>query len=133
MALNVIRPAIGSDGLLAATAHALEPRVVPGSSGLPAGFPASLDTQLAWTGKQFKNDESYVYRLSADEIAEAESSLQYFKCECPLSSGARVPPSHLTSRANHRHPSWFGWNESDIASRLSRLVMLANICCVSGI
>lgn len=82
MALNVIRPAIGSESLLAATAHALEPRVVSGSSGLPAGFPASLDTQLAWTGKQFKNDESYVYLLSADEIAEAEAALRYFKCEC---------------------------------------------------
>lgn len=82
MTLNVIRPAIGSESLLAATAHALEPHVVSGSSGLPARFPVSLDTQLAWTGKQYKNDESYVYRLGADEIAEAESALRYFKCEC---------------------------------------------------
>lgn len=90
MALNLIRPAIGSESLVAATAHGLEPRVVSGSSGLPAGFPASLDTQLSWTGKQFNNDESYVYRLSVDEIAEAESALQYFKCECPQSRQAHM-------------------------------------------
>lgn len=72
-------PVIGFESPLAATPHATEPRVVPGNSGLPAGYPRSVDTQLAWVGDQFKNDHSYIYRLSGGDIAEAESALVYFK------------------------------------------------------
>lgn len=81
MATNLAGPVIGSESHLAATPNALEPRIVSGSSGLPAGFPATLNTQLAWTGEQFKNDESYIYRLSSEDIVEAETALEYFKCE----------------------------------------------------
>lgn len=72
--------------------YALEPHVVPGSSGLPPGFPASLNTQLAWTGEQFKNDDSYIYRLSAPEITEMESALQHFKCGFPQARTSQAPP-----------------------------------------
>lgn len=81
MASNVVGPVIGSENLLSAVPYALEPHVVPGSSGLPPGFPEYLNTPLAWTGEQFNNDESYIYRLSTDEIAEAEFALQQFKSE----------------------------------------------------
>lgn len=92
MASNVVGPVIGSENLLSAVPYALEPHVVPGSSGLPPGFPTSLNTQLAWTGEQFKDDESYICRLSTHDITEAESALQHFKCECSQARTSQAFP-----------------------------------------
>lgn len=94
MASNLVGPVIGSGSPLAAAPLALEPHVVPGSSGLPTGCPATLKTQLAWSGEQFKNDESYIYRLSGDDIVEAETALGYFKCELPRARVSTRLSSH---------------------------------------
>ena len=78
----MVGPVVSSASVLAAIPYALEPWVVPGNSGLPAGFPAALDTQMAWVGKKFENDDGYIYRLTDEDIVEAESALQYFKSRC---------------------------------------------------
>lgn len=46
---------------------------------LPEGFPAKVDSPLAWEGSQLKEEE-YIVELSAQEIAETEKALQDFKC-----------------------------------------------------
>lgn len=47
---------------------------------LPEGFPAKLESPLAWEGCQLKKEE-YIVELSAQEVAETESALRDFKCK----------------------------------------------------
>lgn len=47
---------------------------------LPEGFPAKLESPLAWEGSQLKKEE-YIVELSAQEIAETEGALRDFKCK----------------------------------------------------
>ncbi|TLD28697.1 hypothetical protein PspLS_03782 [Pyricularia sp. CBS 133598] len=46
---------------------------------LPAGFPAVLDSKLAWIGADFKNAESYTYQLTDANIAEIDDAVEHFK------------------------------------------------------
>lgn len=47
---------------------------------LPEGFPAKVESPLAWEGCQLKKEE-YIVELSAQEIAETEGALRDFKCK----------------------------------------------------
>lgn len=48
-------------------------------SGLPSGFPTSLDSVLAWSGPQLAVESDYVLELGEPDIAELELALQHFK------------------------------------------------------
>lgn len=54
---------------------------VPGTGGvgLPAGFPPSVDSPLAWTGLQFSDESQFIHMLSNDDVIEAETALCSFK------------------------------------------------------
>jgi hypothetical protein len=45
---------------------------------VPVGWPESLNHPLAWTGVDFHNEESYIHRLSDDEISDIKTALDYF-------------------------------------------------------
>ena len=49
------------------------------SSGLPLGFPQSVNSKLAWTGADFTNPEEYILHLSPQDIEEVEAALVFFK------------------------------------------------------
>ncbi|KEY66117.1 hypothetical protein S7711_05290 [Stachybotrys chartarum IBT 7711] len=49
-------------------------------SQLPSAFPAHLESALAWTGRQFADQASYVHELSETEIQEIHDALRHFKC-----------------------------------------------------
>jgi hypothetical protein len=49
------------------------------SAGLPAGFPKTVDSAMAWTGSQFVCGDEYILHLTKDDIAEAEGALKSFK------------------------------------------------------
>ncbi|ERT03118.1 uncharacterized protein SPSK_09171 [Sporothrix schenckii 1099-18] len=49
------------------------------SPSMPKGFPAKLDTKLAWVGSDFKVPETYIYQLSKDDLAEICQAISYFK------------------------------------------------------
>lgn len=49
------------------------------SSGLPTGFPQSVDSPMAWEGSQFSNEDDYIVHLDEEDIQEAEESLKRFK------------------------------------------------------
>ncbi|KAL1884290.1 hypothetical protein VTK73DRAFT_3274 [Phialemonium thermophilum] len=46
---------------------------------LPSGFPARLDAKLAWTGADFTDESSYVFQLTAADLAEVNKGLKFFK------------------------------------------------------
>lgn len=46
---------------------------------LPDGFPETLNSELAWTGKVFEKTSEYMVKLSQDDIAELENALATFK------------------------------------------------------
>ncbi|ORY65860.1 uncharacterized protein BCR38DRAFT_456546 [Pseudomassariella vexata] len=46
---------------------------------LPTGFPVHLDSQLAWSGAQFKHHAEYVLQLTGAELSEVSSALHKFK------------------------------------------------------
>ncbi|PKS06559.1 hypothetical protein jhhlp_007307 [Lomentospora prolificans] len=74
-----VGPVIGSGNVLINAHKSLEPLRVQESSTLPAGFPASLETDLAWTGQQFQSSEDYILKLQPSEIVEVETALEHFK------------------------------------------------------
>ncbi|KAK8088901.1 hypothetical protein PG997_003862 [Apiospora hydei] len=47
--------------------------------GLPSGYPATLDSRLAWKGSDFKDEESYVCHMTEGDVAEIKSTLEHFK------------------------------------------------------
>ncbi|GAB0133666.1 hypothetical protein EsDP_00002067 [Epichloe bromicola] len=55
------------------------PKALKEISSLPRGFPAVLDSPLAWSGLQFKRDSEYVLRLTENHVREIELALQNFK------------------------------------------------------
>lgn len=64
--------------------HTLSPAAAE-QGQLPAGFPAVLDSNLAWIGADFKNAESYTYQLTDADIAEIDDAVKHFKCQLNLS------------------------------------------------
>ncbi|CAK7208173.1 hypothetical protein SBRCBS47491_000002 [Sporothrix bragantina] len=49
------------------------------AQALPKGFPAKLDTKLAWVGNDFKGPQDYVYQLTSTDLAEISQALTHFK------------------------------------------------------
>lgn len=58
---------------------------------LPSGYPSRICNSFAWTKADFVGETSYVYRLSAVELAELRRAKDNFKGTCPwrLTSEAR--------------------------------------------
>jgi hypothetical protein len=46
---------------------------------LPKGFPAKLDTQLAWVGSDFNDPQTYIYELTQADLAEISQAISHFK------------------------------------------------------
>ncbi|KAK4231804.1 hypothetical protein QBC38DRAFT_451036 [Podospora fimiseda] len=46
---------------------------------LPEGFPAQLQSQLAWTGSSMSEASNFILKLSDAEIAEINAALEFFK------------------------------------------------------
>ncbi|KND95038.1 hypothetical protein TOPH_00091 [Tolypocladium ophioglossoides CBS 100239] len=46
---------------------------------LPAGFPAVLDSPLAWSGHQLAQQDDYIFLLDETSVREAEQALERFK------------------------------------------------------
>lgn len=88
MAPELNGPVIGSR--IAPTHDVAFPAPLVEVSGLPNGFPAMLDSPLAWSGRQFKRDSDYVFRLEEPHLIEIDHALQEFK------SKPREAVVHLT-------------------------------------
>jgi hypothetical protein len=69
-------PAVPTEDIIAAPLHASKDPV-----GIPTGFPAMLESELAWTGVQFAGNDNYIMRLGSDGIKELEEALTRFKSE----------------------------------------------------
>lgn len=52
---------------------------VEASSALPAGFPARVNSELAWSGSDFESDNSFIYHLDAADIQEISAAMDHFK------------------------------------------------------
>lgn len=71
------------------TAQALfqtEDRPAPGSVGvlapapdLPAGFPETVDSPLAWTGGQYAGSSDYVLALTEEDLEELHDAADSFQ------------------------------------------------------
>ena len=48
------------------------------SKKLPKGFPATLDSPLAWKGSDF-HDEEWVTVLNANDVEEIKKAVEHFK------------------------------------------------------
>ena len=46
-------------------------------SGLPEGFPKTMDSKLAWVGADIKAGE-YIYYLTEGDVAELEAAYEHF-------------------------------------------------------
>ncbi|KID66666.1 Taurine catabolism dioxygenase TauD/TfdA, partial [Metarhizium hybridum] len=77
MAPELNGPVVGSR--IAPTLDVAFPAPLVEVSGLPNGFPAMLDSPLAWSGRQFKSDSDYVFRLEEAHLIEIDRALQEFK------------------------------------------------------
>ncbi|PFH55786.1 hypothetical protein XA68_17618 [Ophiocordyceps unilateralis] len=69
-------PVVGSHAAAAAAAF---PGALHEGPRLPVGFPAVLDSPLAWSGYQFPRPSDYTVVLDEFDVSEAENALQWFK------------------------------------------------------
>jgi len=46
---------------------------------LPAGWPSQIDADRNWSGSDFKSEDDYVVKFTADDIAEIEAGLAHFR------------------------------------------------------
>lgn len=67
---TVAVPGLGGANLVSQQADALT---------LPKGFPAKLDTKLAWVGSDFQDTQTYVYQLTQTDLAEISEAITLFK------------------------------------------------------
>jgi hypothetical protein len=49
-------------------------------TSLPDGFPLKLQSPLVWEGKDWKDENEWVYNLKAEELTEIDDALKHFKC-----------------------------------------------------
>jgi len=49
------------------------------SMELPPGFPARVETRMAWSGSDLRDKNEYVYKLTPADLEEINSALQEFK------------------------------------------------------
>jgi hypothetical protein len=69
---------------------------------LPAGFPARLLDELAWTGSQYSKTSNHIFVLDDTHHAEIKAALESYKCKHSLPS--RHPL--LALFANFQRSSW---------------------------
>lgn len=98
MTPSTVGPVVDLGNILFNTHSSSEPPRVQQNSALPVGFPSSLKTDLAWSGQQFNNDQSYIFRLSPRDISEIEAALRHFKSKflsqflnCGIETSAVLP------------------------------------------
>ncbi|KAH0524959.1 hypothetical protein TsFJ059_007396 [Trichoderma semiorbis] len=48
-------------------------------SSLPNGFPAVLNSSMAWTGQQFEQQPDFIHHLDVEELREIDAALKHFK------------------------------------------------------
>ncbi|KAK0645709.1 hypothetical protein B0T16DRAFT_145692 [Cercophora newfieldiana] len=48
-------------------------------TAVPEGWPTQIDAERCWSGSDFKSEDDYVFRLTADDIVEVEAGLACFK------------------------------------------------------
>ena len=48
---------------------------------LPDGFPAKLDSTLAWDGADVAERYDYAYHLTDPDLTEIHEALTYFRCK----------------------------------------------------
>ena len=53
---------------------------------LPAGFPPEVEHPSVWEGKDWTNEEQWVYKLSEEELEEIDDALKHFECKPLLST-----------------------------------------------
>ncbi|KAH0584426.1 hypothetical protein H2248_009967 [Termitomyces sp. 'cryptogamus'] len=46
---------------------------------LPEGFPVQVDGPIVWEGKNWTNEDRWIYRLNAEQLEEINDALGYFK------------------------------------------------------
>jgi len=49
-------------------------------TSVPTGWPAKIESSLAWTGSELISEDTYVTYLAEDDIAEIRAALQSFNC-----------------------------------------------------
>jgi hypothetical protein len=59
---------------------------------LPAGLPLRLHGDLAWVGKQFEDENKYIYRLTPCDLDEISVAIAHFKGEehCTVQPGYHI-------------------------------------------
>lgn len=63
----------------ARTARRLATETLP--TGLPAGFPKELKSDLVWEGSELAGSYDWTYELKPAEVEEIEKALQHFQCQ----------------------------------------------------
>jgi hypothetical protein len=48
-------------------------------ANLPPGFPDKVEGPIVWEGKDWTNEDQWVYKLSNDELQEINDALKYFE------------------------------------------------------
>lgn len=62
------------------------PGTLAESAGLPAGFPKTVDSPLAWAGSEYTDESKYCLVLTQHDRKEAEAALEAFKGLCGRTS-----------------------------------------------
>lgn len=79
-------PVVGSHA--AVETAAVFPGALHDGPRIPAGFPVSFDSPMAWSGSHFAKPSDYTIQLDELDVSEVESALQHFKgnSQSPASS-----------------------------------------------
>jgi hypothetical protein len=65
---------------------------------LPAGFPARLPDELAWTGSQYSRTSDHIFVLDDVHHAELKAALESYKCKHPPPPPNTQPPVTIPYR-----------------------------------
>lgn len=52
---------------------------------LPDGFPHKLESPLVWEGKDWQDEQQWVYELSTEELREIDNAVHHFHGMCASS------------------------------------------------
>lgn len=64
---------------------------------VPEGWPAQIDNARAFSGSDFKSEDEYIIRFSAEDISEIESGLAHFKGTTYTPPALSTVPQHFTN------------------------------------
>ncbi|KAF4594687.1 TfdA family Taurine catabolism dioxygenase TauD [Ophiocordyceps camponoti-floridani] len=94
-------PVVGSHA--AVETAAVFPGALHDGPRIPAGFPVSFDSPMAWSGSHFAKPSDYTIQLDELDVSEVESALQHFKAlglDGDLVSRKNFPLPRLEPRLN---------------------------------